>query len=58
MNLRGGPMPVTLAVVIGALVVLLAAFVVEGQAFLWVGLAVGIAVGCVIAAMAGRDQDR
>lgn len=57
MNWRGTPFAVALAVLIGALIVLVAAFLVSGQAFLWVGLGVGIGVGCVIAAISGRTRD-
>ncbi len=57
MNWRGTPFAVALAVILGALVVLAAAFVVSDQAFLWVGLGVGIVVGCVIAAVSGRAND-
>jgi hypothetical protein len=44
------PVPVFAAVLLGALVVLVLAFVVSGSALIWVGLVVGIAVGAVIAA--------
>ena len=57
MNLRGTSPVIALAVIIGGLVVLAASFVVEGQAFLWVGLAVGIAVGGIITFVSSRGDD-
>jgi hypothetical protein len=44
------------AVMVGALVVLVLAFVVSTGTLVWVGLAVGISVGVVIAATSG-DAD-
>jgi hypothetical protein len=57
MNLPGSSVPIALAVLVGGLIVLGLAFVVEGTAFLVLGLVVGIAVGVVIA-VASRADDR
>ena len=54
MNLRSTPLPIALTVLAGGIVVLVAALLVSGQAFLWVGLVVGVVVGCVIAALSRR----
>ena len=57
MNLPGTSLPIALAVLVGGLVVLGLSFVVEGSAFVWLRLVVGIAVGVVIAVAAGRDRN-
>ena len=53
MKLPRIPVPVFAAAMVGALVVLVLAFMVSTGTLTWVGLAVGVAVGMVIAATSG-----